>query len=42
MRFRRWPLVTAHQNTSSRKRATLARFQRLQRNKLPLLAGGRP
>jgi hypothetical protein len=37
MRFRRWPRVTAYEDTT-RKRAALARSQRLQREKLPLFA----
>jgi hypothetical protein len=37
MRFRRWPRVTAYQDTP-RKRAALARSQRLKREKLPLFA----
>jgi len=37
MRFRRWPRVTAYQDTP-RKRAALARSQRLKRETLPLFA----
>ena len=37
MRFRRWPRVTAYEDTP-RKRAALARSQRLKREKLPLFA----
>lgn len=37
MRFRRWPRVSAYEDTS-RKRAALARAQQAQRDKLPLLA----
>jgi hypothetical protein len=37
MRFRCWPRVTAYEDTT-RKRAALARSQRLQREKLPLFA----
>ena len=36
MRFRRWPRVTAYEDTP-RKRAALARTQREQRERLPLL-----
>ena len=36
MRFRRWPRVTSFHDTP-RKRAALARSQRAQREKLPLL-----
>jgi hypothetical protein len=37
MRFRRWPRVSAYEDTP-RKRATLARAQRTQRDTFPLLA----
>ena len=37
MRFRRWPRVSAYEDTP-RKRAALARAQRTQRDRLPLLA----
>src|SRR5579883_1861520 len=37
MRFRKWPRVSAYEDTS-RKRAALVRSQRLQREKLPLLS----
>jgi len=37
MRFRRWPRVTAYEDTP-RKRTALARSQRLKREKLPLFA----
>jgi len=37
MRFRRWPRVSAYEDTP-RKRAALARAQETQRDKLPLLA----
>jgi len=37
MRFRRWPRVSAYEDTP-RKRAALARAQQTQRDKLPLLA----
>ena len=37
MRFRRWPRVSAYEDTY-RKRAALARAQQAQRNNLPLLA----
>jgi hypothetical protein len=37
MRFRRWPRVSAYEDTP-RKRAALARAQQAQRDKLPLLA----
>ena len=36
MRFRRWPRVPAYEDTP-RKRAALARTQREQRERLPLL-----
>jgi hypothetical protein len=36
MRFRKWPRVTAYEDTP-RKRAALVRSQRLEREKLPLL-----
>jgi hypothetical protein len=37
MRFKRWPRISAYEDTS-RKRAALSRSQRLAREKLPLLA----
>src|SRR3546814_11075970 len=37
MRFRRWPRVSAYEDTP-RKRAALARAQQTQRDKFPLLA----